>query len=237
MAAAGSSGLLRQCCRRARRRPRSPSPRLGRGTAASGGRRRRAASPGRRPSGGSGGRSYSAHFCQRSGTREKLAHRLAPSSTARSARAIRRGAPSALQPGSAQSSSTMATMLISAPALHRIVHEMRVRARARAAPRARGIPARRRRPAPAPARRCAGGMRRVRCAEPGAQRRPQPVGADQRDAVLVGGGGAVPAGDADAVGVQRRNPRPRVPSRSTMSGLARTASSSAACRSARWIAQ
>ena len=42
---------------------------------------------------------------------------------------------------------------------------------------------------------------RLRMSEPGAQSGPQPVGADERDAVFVGGGRAAPAGDAEPVGV------------------------------------
>ena len=112
------------------------------------------------------------------------------SSTARNARAARRGRRPRSSPARTSVSSTMATMLMSCAALHRIVHQMRVPCRARAARRARGIPASTdRRPAPAHARRCAAELRLAAVAEPRPQARPQPVGADQRDAVLVGGDG------------------------------------------------
>ena len=64
-------------------------------------------------------------------------------------------------------SSTIATMLISAPALHRIVHEMRVAAEPELDVAARGIPRRPWRPEPARATRCAGQTAASRaCAEP-----------------------------------------------------------------------
>ena len=229
-------GLRAPGCRPAPRHPRSPSPRPGRGTAASGGRRPRAASPGRRPSGRSGGRSYSAHFCQRSGTRQELARRLRPVPRREMreqflARAV--GAPAGLGPAVADDGDDVDQRA----ALHRIVHEMRVaaepeldvgRAEFRARRASAGTSARQ----AVRWRKC--GARCARAARAASttvrRRRSARCRARRRRRRRAGRPTVTPLACTTKSST-------RVPSCSAMSGLARTASSSAACRSARWIAQ
>ena len=177
--------ILRQACRRARRRPRSPCRRLARETAASGGRHPRSASPGPRRRGTACLRSYSAHFSQRSGTRDQLARFLGPGPAREMAQdfgAVACARPAGLVPFVVHDGDDVDERA----ALDRIVHEMRVEPEPEMHQRLRGIP---------PARHSAGTSARQavrwrnfggRCrAQARAHARPQAVGADQRDAAFV----------------------------------------------------
>ena len=73
-------------------------------------------------------------------------------------------------------------------------------------------------------------------AEAAAQARPEPVGADQRDAVFLHGVHAVRGRDRDAA-VVNGEVVDLVPRWSSISGVASTASRSAACKSPRWMTQ
>ncbi len=149
----------------------------------------------------SGGRSYSAHLSQRSGSDRNSrtgSHQFhgekCASSSARS--------PSALQPCCDQLVVDDRDDVDQLAALHRIVDQVRVLAE----PELHLVAAEFRLDPIGGDQRTPGGalleFRLDAVAEPRPQAGPQPVGADQRDAVLVGGDGGLPAGGADAVGMQ-----------------------------------